>query len=55
MISACKRKYHILLRSQTDENSSTVILARIYGKENHNIEIDTAGRQLRGKNHFLVG
>jgi len=54
-ISLCKIKYHILLPCQTDENLSTVVLVRIYGEENHNVEIETDGRQLRDKNRFLVG
>ena len=55
IISGCKRTYHILLRNLSDENLSTVLLVRIYGEENHDSEIETAGRQLRGENRFRVG
>ena len=54
-ISMCSRKYQITLQQQPNENSSVVLLVRIYGEENHNSTVETSARQLRGENRLLIG
>jgi len=54
-ISICERVYQMILQSEPSENSSTLFLVRIFGEQNHNVDIATGTRQLQGTERFLVG
>jgi hypothetical protein len=54
-ITICPRSYHIFLKNEPDVNTSALFLVRISREENHDMNIETSARQLRGKNRLLVG
>jgi hypothetical protein len=53
--SICARKFQIILKKVPCNSTAMLFLVRAIGEENHNADIETAARQLRGEERFLVG
>ena len=54
-IDICRRSFIIVLNKLPDENESALFLVRIFGEENHDLELATSARQLRGEDRIIVG
>ena len=54
-IGICERIYQMILQTEPSDNSSILFLVRMFGEVNHNVDIATAARKLRGKERFLIG
>lgn len=54
-LGICTRTYQIILRNQPDESSSVLFLVRIIGYEQHDANVEIAGRQVRAQFRSLIG